>query len=706
MIFQNSPRIKPKTALRILKISAIFLTIIILFFGNFHQSFAASTLEDIYEALKQLNPATIMENIKAATLESVSIVSGFFFYLLGAISATILTLGGYLLDLGLDLNQKIISNPVASEGFKIVLSVVNLLFILAIIVIAFATILRYAGYDIKKLLPKLIIAAVLINFSLTLAGLVLDFTGVFSNFFIQGVAGNGESFSQNLVAPWEPHKLLLEISHNDVNFVSGGMEFSKALLGIITRLFFVTLFTLIMAVVILTIAFMVFVRYIALVILVILMPLAWILWVVPETAHLSRKWWNEFLKWNFFLPAVTFFFYLSIFLFSKSEQFSFKMPLKYYAAETGDILSPVIENFGNMVVITGLLIGGLLAAQKFGIYGANAAMAYVTKIKNGAIGVAGKIGKATATPITVPTKAVARGTANLLNNKYLRWIPGAKTAIPKLNVLGSKKAEAEEYQKKYLSGLTPEQFEYYQKTTPLGTLGAIAKAATTQESLKRDKLSGLTAGLSEEKAQERIRGFAAAAQAIDPSIVKEIAKTNALLYAQLTLQKNEKLGEKLKELTGKISNKELLKQSANVFSNPEFLNALDDRQREYTFKNANRDQLKNLVVGVEKIFGDLKAEETHPMVELALQNPITQKIIRETQPKDLGLERFHLKEQLLKQKSNEEAEKLKAAEGKPKADQAERIKDVQAKVRNVEEEPRKPVFQKPLKLKEEPESQK
>ena len=149
------------------------------------------------------------ERIKSSLLDGVSIIIGFVFYLLGVISGTILTIGGYLMDLGLALNRGVIDNEVVAKGFPITLNVANLFFILAMIIIAFATILRYEPYGAKKLLTKLIIAAVLINFSLTLAGLVVDFTGVFSNYFVQGATvGGKEVFSESLTATLDPQKIL------------------------------------------------------------------------------------------------------------------------------------------------------------------------------------------------------------------------------------------------------------------------------------------------------------------------------------------------------------------------------------------------------------------------------------------------------------------------------------------------------------------
>ena len=91
------------------------------------------------------------------------------------------------------------------DGWGIVRDLVNMFFVLILLVIAFATILRFEPYGIKALLPKLIIAALLINFSLVLAGVVIDFSDVLTNFFIQ----DSTSFFNNIAGSMGLAKLQL-----------------------------------------------------------------------------------------------------------------------------------------------------------------------------------------------------------------------------------------------------------------------------------------------------------------------------------------------------------------------------------------------------------------------------------------------------------------------------------------------------------------
>src|SRR3989344_8140002 len=97
-------------------------------------------------------------------------------YVIGRIIAFFITLAGSLITILINSNANILTNNYVLEGFKISLSLANLGFVLAIILIAFGTILRVERYEFKRTLSNLVIAALLINFSFAIAGTIIDFT--------------------------------------------------------------------------------------------------------------------------------------------------------------------------------------------------------------------------------------------------------------------------------------------------------------------------------------------------------------------------------------------------------------------------------------------------------------------------------------------------------------------------------------------------
>src|SRR3989344_3434722 len=113
MIFQNSSTTKAKTAqnvilraclpvgtarsrntfFRILKISAIFLTIIILFFGTARLT-SADTLDDLnplnwFNNVEKVVDTVMTASIKAAAIPVMGIATNFVLYFFGLVSATI-----------------------------------------------------------------------------------------------------------------------------------------------------------------------------------------------------------------------------------------------------------------------------------------------------------------------------------------------------------------------------------------------------------------------------------------------------------------------------------------------------------------------------------------------------------------------------------------------------------------------------------------
>jgi len=85
---------------------------------------------------------------------------------------------------------------IVETGWKIIRDLVNMFFIVVLLVSAFATIIGYdsSSFNYKNVLPKLLLMAVLINFSKTLIQLLIDFSQVvmltFVNAFQAAAAGN------------------------------------------------------------------------------------------------------------------------------------------------------------------------------------------------------------------------------------------------------------------------------------------------------------------------------------------------------------------------------------------------------------------------------------------------------------------------------------------------------------------------------------
>ena len=322
------------------------------------------------------------------------------FFIFNFIGGILFVLGGLLVNLMLDLNLTVLddSNTLVHVGWRIVRDIANLGFVLVIIIIAFATILRREQYGIKTLLPKLIAAAILVNFSFAIAGVFINFSNVLTNFFAERVtpdvsAGglSGWDLSSSLSDAFGPQRLLIESSDpfppNPEEEVGLLTEFGTAVLTSLAGLVFTVVFTLIAAFVLLAFAFMLLLRYLYLTFLVILAPLVWLFWVIPDLAGQFKKWWSKFLQWVFFAPAVMFFVYLA--LVSVEGLGEIRTNLEGGGFFIGSLQNIMIQG-AQMIVLSGILIGGLIVAQQMGIKGASGAMGLASRAGRGTRAWAGR----------------------------------------------------------------------------------------------------------------------------------------------------------------------------------------------------------------------------------------------------------------------------------------------------------------------------
>ncbi|MCX7616170.1 MAG: hypothetical protein N2Z68_02150 [Patescibacteria group bacterium] len=137
--------------------------------------------------------STFLGDIAIATVvNAVSFVLGIIQWIVGAV---LIKGAALLVTFALNINMTLVSdlneNHFVVYGWTVFRDLTNLGFVLGIIVIAVATILRLREYTYQKLLPKLIAAALLVNFSLVIATSIISLSDVFSKFFINYISGQG-----------------------------------------------------------------------------------------------------------------------------------------------------------------------------------------------------------------------------------------------------------------------------------------------------------------------------------------------------------------------------------------------------------------------------------------------------------------------------------------------------------------------------------
>ncbi len=204
--------------------------------------------------------------------------------------------------------------------WRSVLSIVNIVAIIGLIAIAIANILRVQieTYNIRRMLPTLVLAIILANFSHLICRFMIDFAQVFTNFFIyDNAAFHGDINGINVAKAFGLH-----VSYSGTSAVIGG---SGALIGVIAGFLFVSfiggfliyiLFGLIIVLIpsflVFILSLMMYVRLYVIWFLVILSPLAFFAFLFEPLKSVWGFWWNWFLKWLFLAPVGFFFLRLAV----------------------------------------------------------------------------------------------------------------------------------------------------------------------------------------------------------------------------------------------------------------------------------------------------------------------------------------------------------------------------------------------------------
>jgi len=340
------------------------------------------------------------EDVKATTVSSNSVVINFLSWIVYWLVVAAGWIFSWVLALMLWVTSynDFLREPVVVYGWKIVRDLCNNFFIVILLVIAVATTLRIQSYHYKQLLTRLLVFAVLINFSKLFAGLLIDLSQIIMLTFANSLA-SGEAYALFL------HSLHLTelLKLGEVEMIAGaGDKLKVDSLDIFVALIFALIITVVAVVVVLIVTIVLVFRIIMLWFLIILSPLAFLANTFPRAQAYYARWWSEFFKYLIVGPVMVFFIYLSFFALekmaadtsSKGTDFStakiVKNPLesgskKFSSTELEKIggLSEIatVEGMFNFMIVIGLLVGSLVVAQEAGVAGGQYAAKGIQKMK-------------------------------------------------------------------------------------------------------------------------------------------------------------------------------------------------------------------------------------------------------------------------------------------------------------------------------------
>ncbi|MBZ1348506.1 MAG: hypothetical protein KYQ20_01980 [Candidatus Nealsonbacteria bacterium] len=213
-----------------------------------------------------------------------------------------------LFDRVIWLNREMVAidGLMVTYGWEFVSGLANMFLILIFIAVAFAIILKIESFQAKKILPMLIIVALLMNFSLVFIGMLIDVTNIVFSTFLPPMGGG---LWWEFISPFIGSAVVSIIAQGAA--IAGGAKLAMIpfvgpaihlgyvvgfipiiIPSIITAIFQIIIF------VILTKMFFLYVlilgaRIFIVQILAILSPLAFLCLILPQT----KKYWDMWLKW-------------------------------------------------------------------------------------------------------------------------------------------------------------------------------------------------------------------------------------------------------------------------------------------------------------------------------------------------------------------------------------------------------------------------
>lgn len=196
--------------------------------------------------------------------------------------------------------KSIVDSSIIYGIWAMVKNSLNIAFILMLLFSAFATVFQVDKYNYKNVLVKLIIMALLVNFSFPITRVIIDFSNSLMYYFLSMMSGGiGHSFPDILNSGGLG--TIINESEKQVGTTNG----TAFLIG-------VTIFLFIFMITVLAIAVLMVIRAITLAILVIFSSVAFVGPVVPPLSQHAGKWWSALFSNAFFGPAMIFMLYIAL----------------------------------------------------------------------------------------------------------------------------------------------------------------------------------------------------------------------------------------------------------------------------------------------------------------------------------------------------------------------------------------------------------
>jgi hypothetical protein len=255
-----------------------------------------------------------------------------------------------------------VDSAAVTNGWTIVRDIANMFFIISLLLIAFGTMLGLgSNYDYKNALPRFVMMAILVNFSRTICGLIIDFSQIVMLTFVNGFK---EAAGGNFINAFSISQLM--------QMDGGGGDINNFNWSILMSFFLALVFVGIASFVIIVMITVLVVRIVYLWLLIVLSPLAFLSSTVPvsKAKGFYSEWWDKFNNQVLVGPFLAFFLWLSLVSVAGGGIAEDGFPQGDESSESANISSSGgFQNIGvdgiqQFIIAIGLMLGGLSMAQQ------------------------------------------------------------------------------------------------------------------------------------------------------------------------------------------------------------------------------------------------------------------------------------------------------------------------------------------------------
>lgn len=405
------------------------------------------------------------------------------------LSASLAYLGLWLASIAAALLLQVggfTTNAFVVTGWPFLQGIANLGFIMALLYIAFSTATGLGDFGARRMLPRLLIAALLINFSLVIGGMIIDASRLVMAAMIRGLGNPGiTEIGSRLLAqsPSFYHPLLdgpkryakkpaavFQINNSiflPLEQIAGSalksgcavptppkqppnncLLFPSDSYEIVLALMLGTALAWAIFIGLIVVTAGLFVRYIALVLLLMVSPLAYLAIAFPGLQSMQKEWWSNFIKFVLYGPISLFILILMSKVIDAGNQVATPALQGNFAAE---FLVKIPITVG---LFWGLCFIATKTAMQFGKMGAEGTLNFGKRIARTASGAGLAIGAGR----DVGKYVTGSADKQLRQSKYTKWF-----MPPKRDEKGNLKPGQSSYAEKAAKGafgwINPEERE-------------------------------------------------------------------------------------------------------------------------------------------------------------------------------------------------------------------------------------------------------